>query len=270
MITPEQHGLHVRYRPQKLRLFWTSPLRSVHATPCEDIQERPSGVRESDLQSVEQGHQAESSSETEVIYTCAYDVDHFPLVAAKTARGGMSESSSETEKVCNCTLINNHAIIKNYNFEDQPMVENFAIPIGGRVQRARRTDAERKTRRTARQSRLAKGVHLQRHQWESLFIAAVVQHQLPGQVSGLLYVIYQECVQSVQIIEGAPKLLWVFDRPIRDLAADGMPDGKQRAAKHLSACLGRLESYELIRRLESRKGRPVVFEVLLPSSEAEI
>jgi hypothetical protein len=176
----------------------------------------------------------------------------------------MSESSSETEKVINSTFINKYVRFKICNFEDQTMVENFAIPIGGRV---RRTDVERKTRRTARQSRLAKGVHLQRHQWESLFIAAVVQHQLPGQVSGLLYVIYQECVQSVQIIEGAPKLLWVFDRPIRDLAADGMPDGKQRAAKHLSACLGRLESYELIRRLESRKGRPVVFEVLLPSSE---
>ena len=148
------------------------------------------------------------------------------------------------------------------------MVENFTIPIGDRVQRARRTDAERKTRRTARQARLAKVEHLQRHQWESLFIAAVVQHQLPSLVSGLLYVIYQECVQSVQIIDGAPKLLWVFDRPIRDLAAaDGMPGGKRRAAKHLSACLGRLESYGLIQRLESRKGRAVVFEVLLPSSE---
>ncbi|QQD71983.1 hypothetical protein [Acidithiobacillus ferrivorans] len=136
--------------------------------------------------------------------------------------------------------------------------------------RERQPDVERTSKRMARQSRLAKGVHLQRHQWESLFIAAVVQHQLPGQVSGLLYVIYQECVQSVQIIEGAPKLLWVFDRPIRDLAADGMPDGKQRAAKHLSACLGRLESYELIRRLESRKGRPVVFEVLISPSEADL
>ena len=147
------------------------------------------------------------------------------------------------------------------------MVENFAIPIGGRVQRARCTDAERKTRRAARQARLAKGVHLQRDQWASLFIEAVVRHQLPGLVSGLLYVIYQESVQSVQIINGAAKQLWVFDRPIRDLAADGMPDGKPRAAKHLSACLSRLESYGLIRRLESRKGRPVVYEVLLPPSE---
>lgn len=146
-------------------------------------------------------------------------------------------------------------------------MDDFGIYIGGRVQRARRTDTERQNRRFIRQTKLAKAVRLLPDTWCPLFVEAVVKHQLSKQASGLLYVIYQECLQVTQIIQGETKLVWAFDRPIRDLAAAGMPDGKWHDVGHLFICLDRLERIGLIRRLESRKGRPVVYEVLLPSSE---
>lgn len=146
-------------------------------------------------------------------------------------------------------------------------MEDFGIYIGGRVQRTRRTDAERQNRRFIRQSKLAKAVRLPPDTWGPLFVGAVVKNQLPKQASGLLYVIYQECIQITQFIQGETKLVWAFDRPIRDLAAAGMPDGKLHDVGHLFICLDRLERIGLIRRLESRKGRSVVYEVLLPPSE---
>lgn len=133
--------------------------------------------------------------------------------------------------------------------------------------RERQSDVERTSKRKARQARLAKSVSLPRDAWLPIFADAVVQHRLSKQASGLLYVIYQECLQITQFIQGETKLVWAFDRPIRDLAAAGMSDGRSHDVGHLFICLDRLERIGLIRRLESRKGRPGVYEVLLPSSE---
>ncbi|QQD71984.1 hypothetical protein [Acidithiobacillus ferrivorans] len=144
---------------------------------------------------------------------------------------------------------------------------DLGLPVS-RMQRERRPDVERHTRRVKRQAMLEKTIRLPRHMWEGVFVDACIDGRVHGVAAQMLCQIYQEAYQHVRILKGESLVGWVFDHPIKDLAfPDMLPDRRQHGRTHLIKCLLHLESLSLIRRLESRPGRPVPYEVLLPSSE---
>lgn len=78
---------------------------------------------------------------------------------------------------------------------------NLTIPTV-RLQRDRRPETERMTKRMARQARLAKSVRLPREAWLAIFANAVFQYRLSTLANLLLYQILNEAVQSVTILAG--------------------------------------------------------------------
>ena len=147
------------------------------------------------------------------------------------------------------------------------MSMNLTIPTV-RLQRDRRPETERMTKRMARQARLAKSVRLPREAWLPILANAVFQYRLSTLENMLLYQILNEAVQSITILAGERREVWIFDRPINDLAVrGGLTADKSHDRTFLAECMQQLVSFGLIRRLESRKGRPVVYEVLLPPPE---
>ena len=144
---------------------------------------------------------------------------------------------------------------------------NLMIPTV-RLQRDRCLETERMTKRMRRQARLAKSVRLPRDAWLPIFANAVFRYRLSTLANLLLYQILNEAVQSITILAGERREVWIFDRPINDLAVrGGLTADKSHDRTFLAECMQQLVSFGLIRRLESRKGRPVVYEVLLPPSE---
>jgi len=63
--------------------------------------------------------------------------------------------------------------------------------------------------------------------------------------------------------------IWVFDGSIRDLAHGGLADGKLRRDPHyLLQCIGEFIEAGVLKRIEGRRGRPVVYEVIVDAGQA--
>jgi hypothetical protein len=126
-------------------------------------------------------------------------------------------------------------------------------------QRPRNREAERRGRRYKRQQELARRDGLPDPIRSTLLMRGLARpvSSVRGQ---LLSAILGGAVQRGGI--------WVFDWSIRDLAHGGLADGRVRRDPHyLLQCLAEFIDAGILRKIEGRRGRPVVYEVIVDAGQ---
>jgi hypothetical protein len=126
-------------------------------------------------------------------------------------------------------------------------------------QRPRNREAERQGRRHKRQQELARREGLPDPIRSTLLVRGLARPStsVRGQ---LLKAILGGAVQRGGV--------WVFDGSIRDLAYGGLADGKMRRDPHyLLQCIAEFIEAGILKRIEGRRGRPVVYEVIVDAGQ---
>jgi len=122
-------------------------------------------------------------------------------------------------------------------------------------QRQRNKEAERRGRRYKRQQELARRDGLPETIRAALLMRGLALPAV-GSVRGQLL----DAILAGTVQKGSA---WIFDWSVRDLAAGGLADGKQRDKGYLLGCIQGFIASGIMRNVEGRKGRPVVYEVVV-------
>jgi hypothetical protein len=125
-------------------------------------------------------------------------------------------------------------------------------------QRPRSREAERRGRRYRRQQDLARSEGLQVTIRSALLIKGLARpaSSVRGQ--------FLDAILAGTVQQGDK---WVFHWPIRDLAHGGLADGKRHNLAYLFQCLGEFIEAGILRKIDGKRGRPAVYEVVVDAGQ---
>jgi hypothetical protein len=127
-------------------------------------------------------------------------------------------------------------------------------------QRRRDTVSERRGRRNARDHRDANAAHLPEH-IQDAFLSKIRPPAVEQVRVQLLSAILSSSVLD-------PGKNWIFDGSIRDLAAGGLSDRRDRDAMYLLACMRSFVESGLLTILYRQRGRPTIYRVNINTENA--